>query len=337
MDYDAPERGIRQGIQSNAWNRPTAYLIYYTNPTDFGFSAALANMERALKSVPAVNMLHLAYSTRLGQTRGRSIFAPGFLRMDDLKDYEESERAAARVASAMGVAIMKGDASTYSGDADAAGNRYFNWQPGQIWDGLLPGEEPKVIESNRPSALLAPFREAMLRAFCSSTRASYSSTSRNYDGTYSSQRQEMNENKVHYNVLAEKLVSRITQPIYENWVRMAILSNTIRVPANIDRNTLTLAEYTPQAMPWIDPQKEARGEELLIRAGVKSRAKAIRERGRAPSMVRKEIDAEREADKEQGLVFSSNSAHDTNPAFAVDGDDDDEAEEQRSTQQRGTE
>jgi capsid protein len=55
-------------------------------------------------------------------------------------------------------------------------------------------------------------------------RISYSSASRNYDGTYSAQRQELVESTDGYFVLQDWFIGSVTRHIYRAWLNLAILS-----------------------------------------------------------------------------------------------------------------
>ena len=70
---------------------------------------------------------------------------------------------------------------------------------------------PRHSECKRPNPNLITFRNGQLRAFAAGISASYSSVSRNYDGTYSSQRQELVEQWVHYACLTDDFVSMSAQ------------------------------------------------------------------------------------------------------------------------------
>ena len=54
----------------------------------------------------------------------------------------------------------------------------------------MVGEEIGTIDTNRPNPNLQAYRDGQLRASAAGLGASYSSISRNYNGTYSAQRQE---------------------------------------------------------------------------------------------------------------------------------------------------
>lgn len=90
-----------QGVFLNAWRKPTAYQVYLDNPQESN------GMYGKVKTVPADNMLHLAFRKRLHQIRGVSMLHGVIVRLADLKEYEESERVAARIAAAMTMYIKK--------------------------------------------------------------------------------------------------------------------------------------------------------------------------------------------------------------------------------------
>jgi capsid protein len=257
----------------------------------------------------ADRIIHLKISKRISQTRGVSVFANVLNRLEDIKDYELSERLAAKVAASICAYIRKSlDGPTSGLKLDDAGNRLMKMQPGMIFDNLLPGEEVGMIDSNRPNSMLEQFRNSQLRAVAAGTCTSYSSIAKDYNGTYSAQRQELVEQSVHYAVLREYFIERCVRPIWERFVDMAILSGQLDAPAKeINPRTLKKAGFQGPTMPWIDPQKEVTAEEKAVTAGFKSRAQVIRERGGNPQDVFEQIKQEREQEKEAGISFSTSA------------------------------
>jgi capsid protein len=83
-----------QGVELNSWGRPRAYHIYKNHPGD-GLTYSSDT-----KRVSADRMFHLKLVKRLHQVRGVSVFASTLARFDDIKEIDESERVAARVAAA---------------------------------------------------------------------------------------------------------------------------------------------------------------------------------------------------------------------------------------------
>ncbi|RYF60527.1 MAG: phage portal protein [Comamonadaceae bacterium] len=312
LDYDDVSKGIRQGIQSNAWGEATGYLVHKGDPRDAMTIRGLSD----LKTVPAERMLHLATLDRLHQSRGVSEFGSVITRVEDLKDLEESERIAAKVAASLTAYVKRDDKAGFDGagpqpEVDAEGNlmpRDLRMQPGMIIDSLQVGEEIGVIDSNRPNPNLVAWRAGQLRAFAAGIGASYSSISRDYNGTYSAQRQELVEQWVHYAVLTDEFVGMFVQPSWETFVRVAHLSGAVPIPADVEPGTEDDALFVGQSMPWINPVHEAAAWEKLVQAGFASEVEVIRRRGGNPRDVLEQVDAFRKEAAEKALVFSSDAA-----------------------------
>ena len=135
---------INQGIEINAWGAPVAYHVLRDAPE------SAASITTATKRVAADRMLHLKNVHRIRQLRGVSVFASVLNRFDDLKDYEESERIAAKIAASMAAYIKKGAPDLYEPDADAE-PRQMKFRPGMVFDDLKPGEDIGMIDTNRPN------------------------------------------------------------------------------------------------------------------------------------------------------------------------------------------
>lgn len=310
MDYDEGDR-IRQGIERNAWGRPVAYHLYREHPGEIHRFIRSSDLKR----VPADRMLHLALLERIGQLRGVSDFATVIARLEDIKDYEESERIAAKVA-AMLTAYVKRQAPSeegYIGPAtDEAGNaipRDIALQPGMVIDTLVAGEEIGLIDSKRPNPNLVTFRQGQLRAVAAGISASYSSISRDYGGTYSSQRQELVEQWIHYAALTDEFVGMAVQPVVEDFIAAAHLSGVAVMPRDLKPGTHDDVLFVAPSMPWIDPLKEAMANLALAQAGFASEVEIIRRRGGNPDTVLEQIAEWRRRADEKKLRFNSNVAH----------------------------
>jgi len=305
MDLNDPARGIRQGIQRNAWNRPTGYWTHKTHPGE------ATSLRPDLKVIPADRMLHLAHLSRIDQLRGVTRFASVIGRIEDIKDYEESERIAAKVAAMLTGYVKRQapDGGGYEGplkdDNGDAVARQIALSPGTIIDTLAVGEEIGLIDSKRPNPNLITFRNGQLRAFAAGISASYSSISRNYDGTYSSQRQELVEQWVHYACLTDDFVTMAVQPTVEDFVEAADKSGVVPRPTDLQPHTADDVLYVAPSMPWIDMAKEATAWLTLSQAGFISEVEVIRKAGRNPDTVLEQISSWRKKVEDKGLRFSS--------------------------------
>ena len=306
---------IVHGIEVDGLGRPTAYHLYRTHPGDNLRSASTTDTLR----IPAAQITHLKMAKRLGQKRGASVLAPAITRLSDIADYEESERLAAKVASSLCAAITRGaDFVTTTTALDAAsGERPMELQPGMIFDSLAPGERVEVIDTQRPNQALGDFRKAMLRAATAGIGVSYSTATHDYDGTYSSQRQELVESRLAYDFMRAHFVSGFLQPVWRRFVQAVQLGDLVSV-RGADPATLFDFEAIAPPSPWIDPAKEASADETAIRAGIESRHGIIRRRGGTPARV----DDERAADTSAPATVPEPRP---NLEIVPDGDEDESA------------
>jgi len=298
FEYNDDKRGIIHGVEKDAWGRPRAYHLLKKAP-DSGIAFFLKPNVNEVRRIPADRINHVKFTRRINQTRGVSIFHGVAHRLDDIKDYEESERIAARVGASFSAYIQKGSDFDPTSAGDSA-NKFRNMEltAGMIFDDLLPGEEIGTIDTNRPNTALSDFRNSQLRAMASGTGTSYSSISKNYDGTYSAQRQELVESYPSYSRLRAYFVSAFLQPIYNNFITAAVLSGELVIPKTIDLKTITEADWIAPPKSWIDPKKETDADKLAVDAGFTTRAAVIRERtGKEPDIVKEQIRTEQAEDK----------------------------------------
>lgn len=324
LDRSDDNSRLKQGVYHNKWGRPTGYMVYEILP-------AIGLKTGKTKKVDAENMLHIKHVRRLHQVRGHSLLAGVLKRLAALKDYEDYELIAAKIAAALGMYIKKGEGADY--EEGAKEERELDIEPGIIFDDLRAGEDIGMIKSDRPNPNLEAFRSGQLRAASSGVRVSYSAMSRNYDGSYSSQRQELVEATDGYNILQDWFIGSNTRPLYRQWLQMAVLSGAISVPGNIDKSSLMNAVYSGPVMPWIDPAKEASAWKLRIRGGSATEAEWIKASGNSPAEVKRQRAAEIQENKELGLVFDTDPANDkggNNDSAPTQEREDDESTPKRS-------
>lgn len=307
LDHDDEAKGVRQGVQRNAWGRATGYWVFKRHPAE----AVSLRTATEMKFVPADAMLHAAHTDRIGQLRGVTPFASVITRIEDIKDYEESERVAAKVAAMLTAYVKRQapDGGGYERDPNSPEQRQISLAPGTIIDTLAVGEEIGLIDSKRPNPNLVTFRNGQLRAFAAGISASYSSISRNYDGTYSSQRQELVEQWVHYACLTDDFVSAWVRPVVENFIRAAHGSRVVPIPKDVVPESVDDVLYIAVSMPWIDPAKEATAWLTLCQAGFASEVEVIRKRGGSPDEVLRHIAEHRRKAGDLGIRLATDLAN----------------------------
>ncbi|WP_462402169.1 phage portal protein [Pseudomonas sp. Marseille-QA0332] len=328
VDYVDYSAGIVQGVERNAWRRVRAYHLLKAHPG----ALTGGQMAQNTKRVPAEQVIHIAHRKRIGQNRGQPLLHAVLIRLADIKDYEESERVAARISAALAMYIKKGTPDDYVLPGQKQEQRTFPFAPGMVIDNLLPGEEVGTIESNRPNPFLEGFRNGQLKAVAAGARSTYSSVARSYDGTYSAQRQELVEGQLGYDLLQHEFIDYWCRPVYRAWLRMAVMSGQLKVPPDVDQRTLYGAFYQGPVMPWINPVHEATAWEILVKAGFADEAEVARSRQRNPSELKASRIAEIAANRAAELVLSSDyyhqiygknqpdaKANDKDPASTADG------------------
>lgn len=315
LDFHDASLNILQGIERNQWGRARAYWVYKGHPNEM--TVAQVTDRSTLKRVDGWRVRHLASLDHISQSRGISEFASILNRLDDIKDYEESERIAAKIAASLTAYVKRippdgagyDDASVRKDEHGDAIGRDLRFTPGMVIDSLAVGEEIGLIDSKRPNPNVVTFRQGQLRAAAAGYGASYSSISKSYDGTYSSQRQEQVEQWVNYAVAADDFVGAWLQPTWETLVWVADTSGVLPIPRDVDPETADDALFTAQAMPWIDPYKEAIAWVLLARAGFASEIEILRKRGVNPRDFLEQVYQWRKETGDKGLVFTSNPAN----------------------------
>jgi lambda family phage portal protein len=325
---------VIHGVEKNAWGTPSAYYLFKQHPGN-----ALAGLTTLrtddLRRIRAADMVHLKFTRRFRQTRGVSIFHGVITRLDDIKDYEESERIAARVAASLTAFIKKGE--DFTGEASAiSGDRAFEMQAGMVFDNLQVGEDVGMIKSDRPNTGLGAFVQTQQRALAAGTGTNYSSIAKDYSGTYSSQRQELVESQPAYARLREYFIELLMRRVYQEFVSAAVLSGVLALPAGIDMETLFEADMRAPGIPWIDPKKEVEAEAVAIEQRIRSRTQVIRDHGGDPDVVEEQIKKERERDRENGFEPVAATQPVPGAGNGAGGDDDgDGGEDDGETEEDG--
>jgi lambda family phage portal protein len=319
VPFDLTDRVATHGVIKDRFGRPAAYHVYQQHPGEMAASLLNLGLTPETVIVSAENMTHLKFVRRFHQTRGVSVLHSVLTRLDDLKDYEESERVAARIAAAFSAYIKRSGEWDSDIDPDTL-DRKFSMAPGAIFDKLLPGEDVGTIDAKRPNNEVGTYIGIQERRIAAGTGTRYSSVSRNYNGTYSAQRQELVEGRTHYLRLFSYLVARFYLPVWRRFVDSARLAGRIRLSSDLDLVSVYRPEIRPPSLPWIDPRKEIEAHGLAVQYGFRSRWQVIRDLGGDPRTVDQQLAAD-------DFDFRPDISAQQGPAGAQQPNVDDEDEE----------
>lgn len=289
--YASPH--IRQGVEFGPGGRVEAWHVYTSHPGDRLVPATRYSAETV--RVPADAIAALQFLPRAGMVRGVSLLASSLTTLQDVSEYLDSERIAAKLAACLGVQIIRSPDAGTAPSSTLSDERTWNYEPGMVFDDLMPGERVEMVGSNRPNDKLAEYLRTQFRRSAVGTGSVYSTVSGDYDGTYSSQRQMLVEARPAQMKLHAKGVARLHRPVWQRFVQSAVLAGLVPL-RNVDPRTLYRADFVPLPQPWIDPSKEVDADVAAIEAGLDSRVGTIRRRGGDP----RRIDAERRADPQPG-------------------------------------
>ncbi|MEL6301102.1 MAG: phage portal protein [Pseudomonadota bacterium] len=325
---------VRHGVVVDAYGKPKQYLVFNEHPGDMLSTMGLnvvGNLESLIRSIDgqlidADMIMHPRCVKRIGQTRGLSVLHNVLNRLEDLKDYEDAERLAAKLGAYMALQITKSsDLTQENSSKNSIEPRTLRFMPGVVWDNLSPGEKVEVLENKRPSNNIPWFRDTMMAGVASGVGAGKSSVSKNYNGTYSAQRQELKEQEIHYAVATDRMVGEVIRRVYRRFVQVAIMSRAIprRYYRNVDQSTLLQAAFRGRSVAYIDPVKEIEHEIRAVQAGFRSKRSVIMQHGGDPEQVEAEIKAEREREEEDGIVNTSNPKNKVGVLDVTTTDEDD--------------
>lgn len=315
---------VVMGVQKGEWGEPVAYHFYREHPGSvisplglIGAAGAFVDLADTL-TVEAAEVTHLKFSRRLMQTRGVTIFHSAIRRLEDMKDFEESEQIAAKMcADGVYKVTRSPDADFDPADLDAnTSERNFYVQSGMVFDNLAPGEDIESLTHARPNPELTAFRTAMGRAAAAGIGVNASDMLRDYAGTYSSQRQELVSHRPQIEYMQNQFRGAFLQPIYERLVMAAVRAGMIEIDGSMDPLTLTKAAYFGPQMIWIDPKAEAAAAQIEIDLGIETRTGLIRRRGRNPRDIQTQLEVEAMSDDERETTTNEEQGDASGPRAA---------------------
>jgi len=308
------DSSIRDGVSLGKYGRPDSYWI--ANPDNSYISYNLSSGSFA--QVPAwvghrPGVFHSFIQKEDEQVRGISLLAPGMKFFRDLTDYLDFELVGAIVAASFPVFIRTPNADdatrSLNGDAVAVGEltRHQDVAAGTVIYGN-PGEEPKVLESNRPGNTFPEFVERILRGIGVSVGMPYEVVAKDFSKTnYSSARAALMEAWRVFGFYQKWLVDSFCQKVWEMVLEEAWLRGMITLPPGSPdwydaRHAYTRATWIPPKRGEIDPLKTARAHDLELQNNTNTLAGILAESGEDVDAVIEQRAREKRKLKAAGLL-----------------------------------
>lgn len=267
---------VRLGIEYDAIGRRVAYYLYEEHPESSTLATPKSNR------IDARDVIHVYDVERAGQDRGAPWLCAAIVK---LKEYGEFEGAALMVQKLAqlfaGIATSpEGDLTPLgtptSGDGTLTDPSVETLEPGAVQH-LRPGEE--ITFSNPPQAVDAGFTTRTIREIAAAIGVTYEELTGDYSQVnFSSSRMSRLAHWGNvYDWQWNMLIPQFCDPAW-GWAMDAAVVAGLAPEA-------PRAEWTPQAMPMTDPEKEARANVVRIRSGQATLSQVIREQGLDPDRV----------------------------------------------------
>ncbi|HIJ70668.1 MAG TPA: phage portal protein [Planctomycetes bacterium] len=302
------QEGVRivLGVELDEVNRPVAYHVKQRQTRgDYGGLYKTENTER----VDAQYAIMPAYRKRFNQTRGVPYLAAALQQYDRTENYIDYETLAAEGNAMLGYKIKREvTEETLPGledneDSESTFDKVQKMEPFQIFE-LLPGEDLDMISAQRPGSQFEPYIVSCCRIIGVAVGMPLELVMLDFSKTnYSSARASLGEARRSFRRWQKFGTDKICLPWYRWQISRGIAFGEL--PA---RQELYRARCQWPAWEYIDPLKEAKGNETAIKTNTKSFSECIRDRGGEPDEVFDEIAEDMEKLKTRGIpvtVFES--------------------------------
>jgi lambda family phage portal protein len=257
---------IRMGVEMDKNRKPIAYYLFDKNPYEFNFN--YTNRSNS-KRISADNIIHIYKQERSYQTRGVPFLTPIMTQLKQLNGYLEAELVASRTsASKMGFFTSPdGEGFTGDGEAQVGNDRNMNVEAGSFVQ-LPNGVDFKAFDPNHPTSQFESFIKSVLRQIASGLNIPYNELANDLEGvSYSSLRQSVLEAREYYKFMQKFMSEHLLEPIYLRWLEMSITNNNLNLPmTKFDK--FTRVRFVGKGFSWIDPQREANANVLLLKNGL---------------------------------------------------------------------
>lgn len=289
-DYRMDSARVAGGVQVDDDGRVTFYWVQTAHPGELYVTRSSLAWSPVPTRDPQTGqrVAQLMFDKiRPGQRRGVPYLAPVIESLKQLERYSEAELMAA-VVSAMFTVFVKSeadaDASPLRGieDADetpdAAGDLFLG--NGLVVD-LDPGEDVQIANPGRPNAAFDPFVQAVLRQVGVALEIPFEILVKHFQSSYSASRGALLEAWKFFRARRRWLVTTLCQPAYEDVISEAVARGLLDAPgffeSPIVRRAWLGTQWTGDAMPQIDPQKEVNAAKTRIDIGVSTIDREARE------------------------------------------------------------
>lgn len=289
-DYIPEGKNILGGVEIGTYSEPVAYWVAKNHPG--AYPRSLDTSKQSWKRVPVFgeasgrrNILHVMTDIeRPAQRRGAPMLSPVIESLKQMSRYADAELMAAVVTAMFTVFVKSQSPQTPIGAMfdpamDKDQNAYELGNGAIV--GLADGEDISVADPKRPNSGFGAFIESMGRQVGAALELPYEVLVKNFTSSYSASRGALLEAWKMFRMRRDWLSSTFCQPVYEEWLREAILKGRVQAPGYFDdpaiRAAWSNAEWFGDCQGQLDPLKEAQAAKLRVDEGFSTREREAAE------------------------------------------------------------
>ena len=313
---------IRMGVECSPVGRPLAYHLFKNHPYD---TDSYASPGQKYIRIPADEMIHAYMQERPEMTRGVPWTATAMDKIHTLNGYRQAELTASRLAACkMGFYTSPGGDGYVGEDYEDTYSPIMEAEPG-TFEQLPSGMDFKSFEPNHPTSAFDAFEKAILRGISSGLNISYHSLANDLSSVnYSSIRAGSLEDRAQFGVIQEFVVAHFIEPIFREWLEMAMTTNQIPLPMTRFDKFADSATFIPRSWSYVDPQKEIQANILGLKSGQVTMADIQSTYGRDVEELFEQHDREKKLAEQYGVstAFQPFGAQTTPVEPEIQGQDD---------------
>jgi len=269
---------ITLGVELDINGRPVALHLYTAHPGDS--SSGLAPKPIADR-VPVGDVFHGFISERPEQVRGYPWASAVLLSANQLATYKQYALVAAKIGAAkMGFYVTDKDvlsgAMTLEEMKDATGELVQDVEAG-MFEALPPGVSFESFNPDYPHQNFGNFVDDHSRGIAAGLNVAHHNLTGNMTGVnYSSARIAELAERAHWRSLQRWHIQSFVRPVFEEWLAMALLTQSIRLPSGAPLPAERLskfaaaASFQPRSWAWVDPKNDVETAEISLRNDMKS-------------------------------------------------------------------
>jgi lambda family phage portal protein len=340
---------VTHGVELDASGRQVAYWITQED----GSSKRLPAWGE--KSGRRLAWLVYATDKRLDEVRGQPLLALVLQSIGELDKYRDSTQRKALVNSFLAAWIQKSEdkpgsrglsmgavvaeaTTTTSSSGSAREYNAREYLPGMIVEELQTGETIHQTGGNGTDEKYGDFEEAIIQGIAWALEIPPEILRLSFSSNYSASKAAENNFAVYLFQARTFWGEQFCQPVYVEWLLAETLAGNIKAAGLLDswRDPLayvtfgswTLADWSGNVKPSVDPVKQVNAYKLAIGAGLISPSRACREfSGQKQALVMRELKKYFDGLKAAGVPEVQPKPVPAPPARALSSDEDDEAED----------